>query len=104
MTTTERIQVLKKAIEALWQDYSVAMSRRGGAYNREFHCPQIAVVIREEIEVLNWDLSQLQKLKRRHFISDMRDALDALEAGDYITDTVATISLLTQSLENAESN
>ena len=81
MTTTERIQVLKKAIEALTQDYFDALNTRGGGYNREFDCSQRAVSIRDEIDGLNWDLSQLQKRKRFEFISDMRDALDALEAG-----------------------
>ena len=35
-------------------------------------------------------------------ISEMRDALEALEAGDYVQDSIATISLISQALEEGK--
>jgi len=41
-------------------------------------------------------------MTRKQLISEMRDALDALEAGDYVKDSIATISLIAQTLEEGQ--
>tara|TARA_R100001086_G_C11748123_1_gene234498 strand:+ start:175 stop:555 length:381 start_codon:yes stop_codon:yes gene_type:complete len=105
--TTKKVATIKDAIQTKESSfasasilaYTQAEARsKGIAWCNTWELPMGAARLRDEIEDLEWELEIAIREARAVLIQDMRDALDALEAGDYINDCLANIEDITQEL------